>query len=234
MKKRVSTFLLLKLLALVCFSQASDSEAVLLQKLDSIYHSRSVARHFARLYLETTRNAIDFFQKTDTGGRHFITRLQTKFAYYFFQSAQEYEQKAGVNGHWSTYYADTSRSLIQYHLLGANAHVNGDIWRALTTEFTLEEIMAHKKHYFKYQKGLEKIYFNVYAEALESSPLIRTIHKISFGGDRLYGKIMLARWRKRQMKLSILYFTDKKKFDKKLTKLNRKMTRINNMILHHL
>jgi hypothetical protein len=233
-KKRILTFLFSKLLPLICFSQVSDPESILLEKLDSIHHSNSVARHFARLYLATTHNATDFFQTADEPVKYFIQRLETKFATYFFESATAYQHNDSISSNWITYYADTTLSPIQYDMLGANAHINGDIWKALTTEFTFEELKKYKQYYFNYEKELKKIYFSEYENALAQSSQIKLLHTISFGADKCYGRMMLSRWRNRQMKIAILYFTDKKKFDRELKKLNRKMVHINNLVLRHL
>jgi hypothetical protein len=45
---------------------------------------------------------------------------------------------------------------------------------------------------------------------------------------------MLVKWRKRQMQLALLYFSDREKFEKEVAKVNRKMEQINNLILHSL
>jgi hypothetical protein len=207
---------------------------MILHKLDSVHQTNSIARHFAGLYLETTQNAVDFFYTADEPARHFIQRLEVRFADYFFQSALAWQQKDTISSNWKIYYADTTLSSLQYSLLGANAHINGDIWKALTTEFSLEELREYKRYYFNYQKGLKKIYHSLYANAIDSSATVRLLHKITLGSDNWYGQIMLARWRKRQMNLAILYFTNRERFNKKLRKLHHKMTCINNLILHDL
>jgi hypothetical protein len=232
-KKWLLSVLLYIFMPLSCLSQVSDAETTLMRRLDSVQHTNSVAKHFAGIYFETTRNAIDFFQEADAPVKNFIQRLETRFADYFFQSAEGHKQK-DVSDNWSVYYADTSRSYLQFVLLGANAHINGDIWKSLTTEFTLEELKKYKQHYLNYQKGIKDIYLSIYADAITINSRIRLLHQLSFGLDKLYGKLMLARWRKRQMKLAILYFTDHNKFDKKLRNLNSKMDHLNHLILRHL
>ncbi|MEI9810136.1 MAG: hypothetical protein WDO16_20965 [Bacteroidota bacterium] len=59
---------------------------------------------------------------------------------------------------------------------------------------------------------------------------MRLLHTFSFGLDELYGKILLKRWRKRQMQLAGLYFTDRSLFEKKRKKLQRKMDHLDQLI----
>jgi hypothetical protein len=115
-------------------------------------------------------------------------------------------------------------------LYGINAHINGDIWQALTNEFTLEELQQLKPSYFAYQKGLLKDYDSIYKFAYATSPRLRLFHLLSLGLDKWYGKVLLSRWRKRQMHLAELYFINEDRFRRKLKRVHRKMTRLNDNI----
>jgi hypothetical protein len=46
--------------------------------------------------------------------------------------------------------------------------------------------------------------------------------------------MMLAKWRKRQMQLAVLYYADKEKFTRKLETLQQKMEHINRLIIKNL
>lgn len=210
--------------------QISDGEDHLLKQLDSVSHSSSISKYFAGLYYHTTLNAKDFFASSDGMTRDFMQRLEVRFGNYFFDAVNSYESGKSVSSVWATYYADSSLSELQYLLLGINAHINGDIWKALTTEFSLKEIETNKQEYFRYYEGLKKIYTDVYHTALDSEKKFRLLHQLSFGLDKWYGRMMLHRWRKRQMRLAILFFTNPKKFEKKNKRLQKKMGRINGMI----
>jgi len=223
-----------QLIPLTLFSQVSDQEILLLQKLDSIQQTSSPAKHFASLYLKTTGVAAEFFQHDKPEVKQFILRLESRFAGYFFRSVEAFHMGHTIPMEWQAYFSDTVLSPLQYQLLGINAHINGDIWQALTTEFTLEEILENKKSYFDFQKGLIKIYRNFYESSVDTHAAIRLLRNSSFGLDKLYGKMMLAKWRKRQMDLAVLYHTDPSLFQKKLDRLHKKMDRLNQLILHHL
>lgn len=207
---------------------------MLLRKLDSVQRSSSVSRHFAELYFKVTAGAIDYFSKEDESVQDFMQRLELRFADYFFTAAGLFNQKKEIPPSWKTYYADTSRSSLQYFLLGANAHINGDIWQTLTNEFSLPELKKYKKYYYRFNRKLKPILLGVYNSAFESVSKIRLLHTITLGLDKQYSKQMLIRWRKRQMKLSILWFTDKYQFEKKLMSLKKKMLQLDKLILQNL
>lgn len=230
-RKQVLTAIIMVCFVSVSHSQVSHAEACLLRKLDSIGRSSSVSSYFAGLYFETTAHAIDFFANCDPAIQRSIERMELRFAQYFLDAADACEKKAPVPIAWKTYCEDSSASALRHTLLGINAHLNGDIWRALTTEFSLEELRAIKPYYFSYYSELTKLYNDIYFAALESSARLRFIHIVSFGFDEPYGKALLRRWLNRQVELAELYFTNKPAFERKLKKLERKLHRIDRLVL---
>jgi Family of unknown function (DUF5995) len=223
-------FVALLITVFYCRAQYNIGTKEVLVKLDSIRNSSSVSKHFAGIYFVTTIRAIRFFSKADTNVQHLADRLEKRFAYYFFRSVYAHENNSDIPNEWKTYYADKGSPMLRYILFGINAHINGDIWQALTAEFSLEEIRQLKPAYFLYQKDLVENYKTIYQLAIESNPRIKLLHSLSFGLDKIYGKIMLHRWRKKQIKLAELYYTDRKLFEKKLDKVHRNMDRINERI----
>jgi len=206
----------------------------LLQKLDSLKKSQSVAKHFAELYFSTTLSATNYFLNRSQREQDFIRRFETRFANFFFRSAEARIQRISIPREWKAYYTDAELSPLQYQLLGINAHINGDIWQALTAEFSVEEIQENKDSYFSFQKGLIQQYSEFFVASRKASSTIRLLHVTTAGLDKLFGKLMLIRWRKRQLQLAVLYFNNRQKFDRKLTKLHQKMEHIDRMILQHL
>ncbi|MGQ0737943.1 MAG: DUF5995 family protein [Bacteroidota bacterium] len=219
-----------------CFADAqqNDATAVLLRKLDSLQTSSSVSRHFAALYFNTTAKALDYFSKKDKKIQDFMQRLELRFAGYFFAAADAHNSKNEIPQAWKTYYADSSLTRVQYFLFGANAHINGDIWQAMTAEFSLAELKEFKKEYYRYNRKLKEELFFVYNSAFNTVPKVRLLHGFTFGFDRSYAKLMLVRWRKRQMKLSGLWFSDKEKFTVKLGDLKKKMAAFDKLVLQNL
>jgi hypothetical protein len=217
-----------------CLAQVSNPEMNLLTKLDSITKSSSVSRHFAGLYLETTVEAVIYFQQKDERQRQFIHRLEESFARYFFDAAEAFKKGEKPAPAWQAYYADTTLTPLQYELLGINAHINGDIWQALVAEFRPEEISQNKTAFLAFQKGLNAVYQRFYRRATTLHIKTKMLHTLSFGLDQLYGKLMLNRWRKRQIKLADWYFKNPDLFRKKNVNLQKKMHALNRLILHHL
>jgi hypothetical protein len=143
---------------------------------------------------------------------------------------QAHENNTNIPYEWKAYYADNTSSNLRYVLFGINAHINGDIWQALVTEFSLQEIRLLKPLYYSYRKKLAGDYNVIYEMAITSNTKIKWFHVLSFGLGKVYGRAMLHRWRKRQIKLAELFYTDKVLFQKKLDRLHRKTDRINNKI----
>jgi hypothetical protein len=209
-------------------------EQEIVGKLDSIRRSTSVTSYFAGLYYHTTKKAVDFYSGYDQPSHNFIQRLENNFAHLFFRSADSFVARRMIPYEWKTYYSHSLLTPLQYELIGINAHINGDIWQALTSGFTLAEIRDEKKTYFDFQKKLVSQYNEFYNASLNAEPKIRLLHRATLGLDLLYGKWMLKRWRKRQIRIAIEYFTDKDSFNRSLARLHRKMERIDAMILRFL
>lgn len=234
MRKYRFTFLFIALVQLMGYAQEKDIEIELLKKLDSISRSSSVARHFASLYFETTVLSIDFFATADPAVKNFIERLENNFAGFFFRSADAHLSKTDIPVVWQSYFRDSALSPLQYKLLGINAHINGDIWQALTSEFSVEELKENRMTYLRFQKGLQKQYQRFYNEYVSSNLKTGLVNNTTLGLSRVYGKMMLSRWRKRQLRLAILYHTDKVKFEDALNSLNKKREELNRLILRNL
>lgn len=211
-------------------TQISDRSVALLARLDSVRQSHSVAKHFAEIYFETTIGAVNYFSGTDERVQQLLERLELQFAGYFFRAAEAYRQKEIIPDAWQAYYRDSSASSLRYILYGINAHINGDIWQALTDAFTAAEIEELKPWYFAYYGELQKEYEIVYRRALAQNKKLRLFHSLTIGLDKAYGKILLKRWRNRQVKLAVLYFNDRPLFEKKLKRLQGKTRRLDRLI----
>ncbi len=212
------------------YTQKTAHAIDLLLRLDSLSKTNSVSHHFAGLYRETTIAAINFFSARDERVQELFDRLETRFAGFFFRSAIAYNDKAPVDEVWKAYYSDSAASPLRYILHGINAHINGDICQALIAEFSKEEIEELKPHYLSYQKELVKCYSRLYEDALEENKRMKVFHAASFGFDRLYGKILLDRWRKRQIRLAEIYYSNPLLFEKKRKRLRQKMGRLDKLI----
>jgi hypothetical protein len=228
-KKTVNWFLLL-LHVNVAYAQHSHEVRNLLHQLDSVKQGGSVARYFAGIYLTTTVHASDYFSLRDSIGQQLMGRMELRFATYFFQAAKAFQNGEPIPEAWRPYFNDTIGGSLRHILYGINAHINGDIWQALTAEFSSQELEQLKPYYFGYFRQLLDEYQFVCRLAVKSSRFLRLLHILSFGADQVYGRVMLKRWRKRQMRLAELYFRDKYRFERERNALQRAISRINRLI----
>lgn len=207
------------------------SAHLLLGKLELLATHPGEVRHFAALYRATTIEAIRFFAGHDEATRQFIRRLEWRFAGHFFQAVYGNGEAEHYPRHWRTYFEKESLSPLQYCLLGANAHINGDIWRSLTEAFSLEEIQKYYPAFLDYEKGLWPTYRALYHYARQHHPILQWMHIITAGLSRHLGFSLLRQWRKRQVKLALLYYLSPSLFQKKQKKLERRMKWIEWMIV---
>lgn len=231
LKKVPGWIFILCLFPFSSFCQEKDIEIILLKKLDSISKSKSVASYFASLYFETTTISADFFKNTAPATKSFIERFEKSFAGFFFRAAEANIADTPVPAVWRDYYADSALSVLQYKLLGINAHINGDLWQALTSEFTAKEIADNHTTFLNFQKGLQGQYQRFYDENVITNPTISLLNNVTLGLARTYGKMMLSKWRKRQYKLAILHYTDQVRFRQIVSRVNKKREQISRLIL---
>lgn len=210
--------------------QYNEKTAAILLKLDSLRNANSVSRYFAAIYFEATDNALSFFSKMDQRIQELTERCEARFASFFFLADDAYRNNRKVPAEWEAYYEDSTAPSLRYILFGINAHINGDLWRSIVTEFSAAEIAEFKHSYMKFNRELSRYYKKLYESAYDSSRKIRTIHHASFGLSKSYGKLLLYRWRKKQIRLAGLYYSDRALFERKLKKSRQKMSRLNNLI----
>ena len=234
LKKWILPFLIFNLFTLPVSPQVSDAEIILLKKLDSIKNSPYISKYFAGLYFNTTIKAVNFFLHKDDEQKKLIERFETRFAGLFFKAAEAYSNNDSIPKEWEDYFSDSAFSPLGYKLLGINAHINGDIWQALTAEFSPEELRSIRKGYRGFQKSLAKQYLEFYQESYAASSEIRLIHFSTAGLERLFGKWLLVKWRKRQYRLAVLFYSNQQQFNKELKRLNKKIEQINDLIFQHL
>ena len=214
-------------------AQSPVAEPSVLQILDSVRHQPGPARHFAELYYLTTINATEFFEQAPKPVQSFMNRFESNFLQRFTDAADSFRLGKSIPEVWKAYYADTAYSQLQYHLLGINAHINGDIWQALVATAYADTLELYKKDYIRFGKGLLLIYRDFYRSALLDKHF-RKWHNLSLGMSRAYGKYLLKHWRKRQWTLASLYYRQKDRFASKTRLVRSKMTHINTLILRML
>lgn len=209
-------------------ARAQSPEQLLLNRLDSVAHTKSIASHFASLYRRTSARAFTYYRNARPEESAIAHRFMLVFADYFFQSAQ----LPSLN--WQAYYSDSSRTILHYQLLGMNAHINGDLWQALYRHFSYEEFKQGRRLLIRFQQVLRKEFNAHYEETIREKGPGRTLHMLSAGLSRYYGHWKLLHWRKRQFRLANRMFDNPDKATLRLRRITRKKQSVDRLILRHL
>jgi len=209
---------------------AKSDYSVLWLKLDSIFHSQHTARHFAGLYKLATEAADKYIATLPDTPQMYLNRVQEKFAGFFLQGIEDANHRR-LNSVWSPYYETRNLSPIQYKLVGANQHINGDSWKVLTGYFTEMELRDVAPYYRHCTIELYKVLDSLYVQMMANSRNLKTLHRLSFGLSKALMRDMLKKWRNRQLKIAFLYFSHKEKFARRLKKTDRKRNRIHRLIV---
>ncbi|MFN2437808.1 MAG: hypothetical protein ABR503_01325, partial [Chitinophagaceae bacterium] len=113
-----------------------------------------------------------------------------------------------------------------------NAHLNGALWQALTQTFTEAEMAGLKREFVFFKKSLNRTYILVYNEAVEDSKTANAIRTVTLGLSRIIGNYYLYKWRKRQMKLARLYWSQSPRLEPLLKKVGMKKQKIDRLIIN--
>jgi len=227
-------FLILFALPLTIRAQPVENRYFFYQlyQLDSIGKSSSFTRHFGELYFQFLGLVDNQLRKADTPTYRLVRHFQAVFARFYIDACDSFYQKKQISDPaWRTYFSDTTLTAAQYYLLGANAHLNGQLAEAIGNSYTPEEWKQLKKKYKLFNKCLNETYRYVFRETLRSSERTRWFHILSLGFDRITGSYYLYKWRKRQMRLTEYYFAGSVRYKKLFEKINSKKERIDKLVL---
>jgi hypothetical protein len=206
-------------------SQIPRYNGALLDTLEQIMATRSPSGYFARMYhgaIEAT-NKHAFAQPDSV--RQITFLFEKTFAPLFFRAHRNFEHRETVPQEWRAYYSSAGLTELQYQFLGMNAHINGDMWVALISNFGYDTLKKYRRAILKYQDVLNPFYDSLY-DRTRIYKKIKKLHIITLGFDRAYGKKTVFRWRKRQLKLAMLWYQDPRKFTRLLHKVKLKMKRL--------
>jgi hypothetical protein len=231
-------FILLAFAILFSINSSSQQRTypfIQLYQLDSLGHSTNLTRHFGYLYYEFLKLVEAKLDKADTSTQRFIRNFEQVFAQFYIDACYAFAKKQEIPmPAWRAYFTDTSFARGQYFLLGANAHLNGQLAEAIAHSYTAEEWPSIKKKYYLFNSCLNETYDLVYKEALTSSRRVKLLHILTLGLDKPLGNYYLYKWRKRQMRLTEYFYADKEKYNRLLNKINRKKIKIDRMIMTQL
>jgi hypothetical protein len=202
--------------------------------VDSIARSGDISSIFGALYSKTMQEIEVQLQKMDIVSVRQIRKLELNFSGYFIRACRHIKNADSLDKNWAAYFKTNNLSPIQLKLLGINAHINGDLWKALRDSFSENEIKDISKTVFLFHQSLLVIYKEVYHKAKAENKKINTLNTLSLGLSEKFGRHLLVKWRKRQLKLANLYYFNTTNFERLRKKTEKKKTRIDNMIIHRL
>ena len=189
---------------------------------------------FATLYSKTMQQIETQLQSMDTSAVELIRKLELNFSVYFTRACRQMEYTNSLDKNWEAYFKTGNLSSMQLKLLGINAHINGDLWKALRDSFSESEIKDISKTVFLFHESLLVIYKELYNEAKAENKKIKTLNTVSLGLSENYGRHLLVKWRKRQLKLANFYYFDTTRFERLEKKVEKKKNKIDNMIIYRL
>lgn len=198
--------------------------AALLDTLQTIASTQTPARHFAQLYYQAIEITNKYAADKPDSVRHFIFGFEAAFAPVFFTSYKNYISHTPQIPAWEQYYKDTAMNELQYKFIGMNAHINGDMCRALKDTYCYDTLQKYKLHLIRFQEVLNTFFDSVYVASSEYKKLNR-LHFLTIGLDRAIGKKMLLHWRKKQVQMAMLYYTNPRRFERNSKRVKRRMQR---------
>jgi len=153
------------------------------------------------------------------------------FAQFFIDACSAYKNDQQIPlAAWRAYFADTSLGSAQYKLLGANAHLNGGLAEAIADSYSPQEWTRVKQKYYLFNSCLNQTYRLVHRETIATSKRAKLLDILTLGLDKAVGNFYLYKWRKRQMRLTELYYYDPGKYKKKQAKITRKKDRLDKAV----
>lgn len=221
---------ILLLLAIMFFSVELFAQqkynAALLDTLQQIAGTNTLSKHFAQLYYRAIEATNRYSAKQTENIRRFIFGFESSFAPAFFRSYQDLVTSKPQIFNWQPYYADSTFNPLQYEFIGMNAHINGDMWQALKERYDFDTLEKYRKPLIKFQKALNTFFDSIYVTTGQYKKLKR-LHLLTLGLDKVIGRKMLLHWRKRQVQLALLFYSDPKKCERKWKRTQYKMQRWN-------
>src|SRR4026207_81386 len=172
------------LITLPVYSQQQSLSVAVATRLDSVTMGSGKERHFGELYLQTTRLVDVYIETLPERGRLLMRRLEESFVAYFLRATNANNSGSEIPDEWKTYFTG-NHSPLQLKLMGANAHINGDLCPALTDNFSVEEIRQIKPYYKKYNKYICKVFDELFQSGTGSDKRLRHLHLITLGFDKL-------------------------------------------------
>jgi hypothetical protein len=207
-------------------AQQDAYNTALLDTLQQIENSNTASKHFAGLYKKAIQITNVYAHGQPQAVKDFIFGFEAAFGPKFFAAHSMASMGKPVSNVWQAYYADSGLNPLQYQFIGMNAHINGDMYKALIEEYNFDTLKKYQYHLIKFQKAFNTFFDSIYTTT-KVYKKVSSLHLLTLGLDKNYGRQMVLRWRKRQVKLALWYYAQPKKFERRRKKLDNSMQRFN-------
>ena len=165
--------------------------------------------------------------------RQFITKFDENFSRYFLEAvAADKMHSLSQASPWYFYFSHPELKSWQLKLIGINTHINGDMWQAFVNNFSKAEIEKNKKQFLKVQNSIMRAYNPLFEEMIRDNGYLRFMNSFTKGFVKFSSEKWVYKWRKRSIKLAILYYDDPEKFKRKLIRVKKKKDKIDRLILN--
>ena len=213
-------------------NESNANNAIL--QLDSIAQTNATARPFCNVYYNSMKNIEMQIKDLDTGTKTFVQKFEKRFADYFLRACVNQKNRdISASPEWQCFFSNPDAKSWQIILLGVNAHVNVNIWQALVTNFSEEEIHFYKKPMLSIQSSVTKVYDQFFDTLLANNSYLKFINTFTVGFAKKVGERILYKWRRRNVNLAIMYYHNQEKFKRRLAIVNRKKEKIDQRILRY-
>ncbi len=204
------------------------------QRVDSIGQTSEIAGHFCKIYSKTMKTVAFQLQDMDSGSKIFIEKFEIGFADYFLRAWDD-DKKNNLSpvSEWKCFFSTPDAKPWQIVLLGVNAHTNIDIWQTLVNNFSEKEIRLYKKLMLTMQSSVSNIYYQFFDTLLAQNGYLRFINSVTMGFAKKFGEQIVYKWRRRNVKLAILFYQNKERFARKLAIVIRKKQMNDRKILRY-
>jgi len=220
---RFITILLGMLISVIAVAQPRYN-AALLDTLTFIASTKTPSQHFAGLYYNAIEITNNYAATQPDSVRRFIFGFEERFAPAFFTSYKNLNTHTPQIYCWQPYYTDTTLNDLQYKFIGMTAHINGDMWVALKDTYSYDTLKKYKKPLLKFQQALNVLFDSMYVTSAKY-PKLRRLRFLTLGLDRLIGKKVILYWRKRQVQMALLYYSNPAKCERKNRRLKNTIRR---------
>lgn len=220
--------ILILFIGLPAASQYDHQQVI--DRLEKISIQNDISSPFASVYKQMAVKLGEYADKQDDTAKAFLLRFEYTFANLFFEAREQYLNDNKSIPHWNTFYQNKNLNHLQRMALGMNAHINGDLWKALSQAHPYDSIQKYRKTVLNFQYAFNAIFDSLYTNTRHSA---RTsfLHTASMGLDKKLMKRAVFRWRKKQVRLALLYYKDSTSMQKQLKRSDRKMKRFDRFVL---